>query len=393
LNKLSGYLRENGTVGFRNIVLVIPSVACVNHISWKIAENVSGAVNLHHEAGCAQIGDDYRQSMRTLIGVAQNPNVGAVLVVGLGCERVDPMELRDKVAETGKPVECIIVQKTGGTNKSVAIGTSIVSRMARELSQQQKTEVPLSSIVLGVECGGSDFTSPLASNPAVGGASDYFAQQGGRVIISEITELIGAENILAKRCTDKKIAEQLRVHTADVIKVSRSESRDEIDGEAVPNNISPGNVRGGLTTIEEKSLGAVSKGGKVAPIVGFIDYGESVGKESGLYIMNTPGFDPESVSGMVSGGANVVVFTTGQGTPTGSPVAPVIKVTGNRATAQMMEDDMDIDVSEIIEEGVSIKEASEKVINSIIAVANGMLTKSESFGYTDFIITRIGPRL
>lgn len=393
MRTLLGYPRPDGGVGFRNWIIVMPVVACVNHTAALIAKDIPGAIAVHHEAGCAQIGADYRQSLRTLIGAGRNANVGAVLLVGLGCERIDPHELAAEIAAGGRPVQTIVMQELGGTRATIAEGRRIVAQMSAELAAVQREAVPLSSIVLGVECGASDFSSSLSSNPAVGFVSDAICAAGGRSVLSETTEVIGTEKILAQRCATPRIAETLAARIQRMVEYSRSEDRDEIDGVAVPNNISPGNVRGGLTTIEEKSLGAISKGGYTAPIVGVVEYAERIGQSPGLWFMDSPGYDPECTTGLMACGCTLVLFTTGLGTPLGNPVTPIIKVTGNSLTAARMRDDIDIDVSAILDTGASIESEAASMLDRLIAIANGEKTKSEDFGYLDFGITRIGPRL
>lgn len=393
MKTLKGYRRPDGSVGFRNWTLVMPVVACVNHIASLIAKDVPGAVAVHHEAGCAQLGADYRQSFRTLLNTALNPNVGAILLVGLGCERVDPRELAADIAASGKLVECIVAQEEGGTPATVGAGRKKALEMTVRLSSMRREEVALSDIVLGVECGGSDFSSSLSSNPVVGYVADTLCAAGGRAVLSETTEVIGTEKILKARCASPEIAEKLMDRINRMVEFSRSEDRDNIDGVAVPNNISPGNVRGGLSTIEEKSLGAISKGGYKCPIVGVIDYAERVGPASGLWFMDSPGYDPECTTGLMACGSTLVLFTTGLGTPLGNPVTPIVKVTGNRMTALNMKDDIDIDVSSVLEDGASLEGEAAKMLDILVDVANGAPTKSETFGYLDFGITRIGPRL
>lgn len=393
MQTLYGYKRPDGMVGFRNWVIVMPVVACVNHVAALIAKDIAGTVAVHHEVGCAQIGADYRQSYRALLDSCLNPNVASVLLVGLGCERVDIRELAADLSKSGKAVESIVVQDLGGTVATVRAGRKIIQDLVDAVSAMAPEEVPPSSIVLGVECGGSDFSSSLSSNPVVGYVADEICSAGGRAVLSETTEVIGTEKILSARCVNPQVARELLDRIKRMVDYSRSEDRDNIDGVAVPNNISPGNVRGGLTTIEEKSLGAISKGGFTTPIVGVVDYAQMVGATSGLWFMDSPGYDPECTTGLVASGCNLLLFTTGLGTPLGNPITPIIKVTGNRLTAQKMKDDIDIDVSSVLEEGTPLEEEASRMLAILIDIANGKKTRSEELGYTDFGITRIGPRL
>ena len=391
METFKGYLRSDGSAGVRNHVLVLPSVLCSANVARRISSAVPGSVVASHNQGCAQLGDDFKQTRRTLINTALNPNIAAVLVVGLGCERVSPHELRDIIQDHGKPAEVIMIQDYG-TVEAIERGIAIVKDMVKEVSKIERKEVSLSSLVLGMECGGSDFSSGLSANPVVGQVADFLAKKKGRVILSETTELVGAEHLLFERMSDESMKQRFTKMLQRMIDESLKNSRDVVDKENVPNNISPGNVRGGLTTLEEKSLGAMIKGGKV-PIVGVKEYGEVIDAEPGLYLMDTPGYDVESVTGMVAGGATVVLFTTGQGTPTGHAIAPVIKITGNRQTAKKMSDNIDFDCSTIIYGEETLEESGRKLFDLVLRIANGELTKAEVLGQDDYSIWNVGIKL
>jgi altronate dehydratase large subunit len=346
---------------------------------------VPGSVALPHQHGCCHMGDDYKQTLRTLIGMAKNPNVGATLIVGLGCEGIQPKEVYQAVAETGKPTEMLIIQEHQGTLGAIQEGSRIASDMSRKLSTALRKPFPASELVLALECGGSDPTSGIAGNPAVGFASDLLVEQGGTSILSETTELIGTEHILSERAVNEKVASEINRIIAQTEKRA-AEMGTDIRG----TQPTPGNIEGGLSTIEEKSLGCVYKAGS-APIEGVLEYGECIpdGKK-GLYIMDTPGQDIDSITGMLAGGAQIVVFTTGRGTPTGSPIAPVIKITGNSETYSKMKDNIDINAGKIVDENFPIKSVGEELFQEIIEVANGKLTKAESLGHREFGLFRIG---
>ncbi|MGC9321988.1 MAG: UxaA family hydrolase [Kosmotogaceae bacterium] len=391
MKTMMGYLRSDGSVGVRNHVLVLPSVLCSSNVARKISVAVPGSVVASHNQGCAQLGDDFQQTRRTLINTALNPNVAAVLVVGLGCERVSPHELRDVILDSGKPAELIMIQDYG-TVDAVKRGTAIVGKMVEEASKIEREQVPLSRLVLGMECGGSDFSSGLSANPVVGEAADILWEEEGRVILSETTELVGAEHLLFERMKDEEMKRRFAAMLERMINESMKNSRDVVDKENVPNNISPGNVRGGLTTLEEKSLGAMIKGGKV-PVVGVNEYGEAIASCPGLYLMDTPGYDVESVTGMVAGGATVVLFTTGQGTPTGNAIAPVIKITGNHETARKMRENIDFDCSAVISGEETLEESGRRLFDLVLRVAEGEQTKSEFLGQDDFSIWNVGIKL
>jgi len=382
--KISGYRRENGTFGIRNHLAIIATSVCSSETATRISNLVPGSIALPHQHGCCHVGDDYRQMLRTLIGLGKNPNVGAVLVVGLGCEGIKPIEVSDAIKETGKAVETLIIQEWHGTLGAIQQGVRIASKMLQDLSMMQRIEADASELILALECGGSDPTSGIAANPAVGFASDRIISCGGRSILSETTELIGAEHLLAKRAVSEEVAQKL----FKIVK--QTEDRAIGMGEDLRGSQpTPGNIQGGLTTIEEKSLGCIYKAG-TADIQDVLDYADPVGNTKGLYVMDTPGQDIDSITGMLAGGAQVVVFTTGRGTPTGSPIAPVIKITGNSTTYLNMIDNIDINAGKIIDEGITIKEVGDEIFEEIIKVSKGKMTKAESLGHREFGIFRVG---
>ena len=381
--KIQGYRRPNGQLGIRNHLLILPTSVCATTVSFNIAAQVPGAIALPNQHGCCQLGADYEQTLRTLIGLGKNPNVAAVLVVGLGCEGIPIQVTADEISKTGKPVKAIIIQENSGTLKTTALGIQIASEMARNIALLKSEEASLSELSLGIECGGSDFTSGLASNPAVGTASDLLVRAGGTAMLSETTEFIGAEHVLAKRAKSPEIAQKL------IQIVEQTELRaKQLNVDLREGQPTPGNIVGGISSIEEKSLGCIYKAGH-SPIQDVLPYGETP-QGKGLYIMDTPGQDVESMAGMLAGGATVLVFTTGRGTPTGSPIAPVIKVTANEQTYRNMEDNIDMDLSTIISGEETIEQAGERIFTEVIEVANGRLTKSERLGHREFGIYRIG---
>ncbi|WBF66010.1 UxaA family hydrolase [Desulfovibrio subterraneus] len=379
-----GYKRANGTYGVRNHLLVIPTSVCAADTAAKIAAQIPGAVSIPNQHGCCQIGSDLALTQKTITGFGLNPNVGAVLVVGLGCDGVQARAVAEEVAASGKPVEYVVIQECGGTLKAIAKGAELAAPMARALSTQERVAFDISEIVMAMECGGSDPTSGLASNPSIGYVADKLVKLGGSAILSETTEVIGAEHLIAARFEDD---DQRAKFLAQVKSV---EDRAIMMGEDLRSGQpTPGNKVGGLSTIEEKSLGCMYKAG-TCPFKGALDYAELLPREKpGMYFMDTPGQDIDSITGMVAGGAQVVIFSTGRGTPTGCPIAPVIKITGNPDTFAKMPDNLDVNAGRIISEGVSLPEVGEEVFDLLTKVCNGQQTKAESLGHREFGIYKL----
>jgi altronate dehydratase large subunit len=378
-----GYRRPNGKAGVRNHVLVIPSVVCSQGAAEAITRNLKGTVYLANVFGCAQVGADREQTKRTLVGFGTNPNVFAVLVVGNGCENLPAQEIAEAILPSRKRVEVIEIQDVGGTRKTIAKGKKILKEMLADAAKLPREPIPISELILATECGGSDYTSGLASNPALGAASDLVVGEGGTVILSETTELIGAEHLLAKRARTPEMGKQVLDLIAWWEKEAIATGQD-IRGA----NPAPGNIAGGITTIEEKSLGCIYKGGTTT-LEEVIRYAFPPTKK-GLILMDTPGHDIDQLTGMMAGGAQVAVFTTGRGTPTGSPIAPVIKITGNAGTYRKMKDNIDLSVSQVIDGKETVKEAGKRVFEEVVAVASGKLAKAEKLGQRDFCIFKIG---
>ena len=381
--KFLGYRRPDGKAGVRNHVLVIPSVGCSQGTAEAIARNLRGAVYLSNIYGCGQLSEDQDLTKRTLVGFGISPNVFSVIVVGNGCESLPAHVVAEGIFPSRKRVECIVIQKTGGTRKTIALGRKIVKEMIHDAAKLNREPISLSELVLGTECGGSDYTSGLASNPALGAASDLLVQAGGTVILSETPELIGAEHLMAGRARTPEIGRKVLDATEWWEKEARRAGHDIREA-----NPSPGNIEGGITTLEEKSLGCVYKAG-TSPLQEVIEYACAPTRK-GLVFMDTPAHDIEQLTGMVAGGAQIVVFTTGRGTPAGSPIAPVIKVTGNKRLFRTMRDTIDLDVSQILTGKETIKEAGHRILETIISTASGKEAKSEKLKQRDFCIFRIG---
>jgi altronate dehydratase large subunit len=364
--------------------MILPSVACSVEVGNAIAQKVKGVIAISHPHGCAELPFDAEQTLRTLAGVGKNPNVAAVLVVGLGCEVVDAPLVASMIAESGKPVKSLVIQDVGGSLKTVREGVKIIKEMLAYASHLKKERVGLDSLILGVECGGSDACSGLSANPALGVTSDLFIEEGGTIILSETTESIGAEHILARRAVNQRVRQKI----LEIVK--RTEMRALNLGLDIGKaNPAPGNYEGGITTLEEKSLGCVMKGGS-GKVMEVLEYAETPTRK-GLVLMDTPGHDAESVTGLIAGGTQIIAFTTGRGNPMGSAVAPVIKIATNSFMYSRMKDNMDIDAGEIITGKRSIEEMGERIFKEVLKVANGKLTKNEILGHREFAINRLGP--
>ncbi len=349
-------------------------------------DGLKGAVHLPNILGCGQMGEDRQIVKRTLIGFGANPNVFGVLIVGLGCEELIPEEIAKGIRPSGKRVEELVIQEVGGTTKTISIGRKIVRQMLADAAKLEREPIPLKELILGTECGGSDYTSGLASNPALGAACDLFMAEGGTVLLSETPELIGAEHLLAKRARTPEVARQL------LDAVSWWEERADKAGMNIrQGNPSPGNMAGGITTLEEKSLGCIYKAG-TGRLEEVIPYGSGP-TQKGLVFMDSPAHDIEQLTGMAAGGAQIILFTTGRGTPIGSPIAPVIKITANRNTYAGMKGNMDMDVSRILEGKERPAEAGKRIFEEIVSVASGKLTKAEKLGQRDFCIFKLNPNI
>jgi altronate dehydratase large subunit len=386
--RFKGYRRADGRIGTRNHVLVVPTVVCASVVAERIAASVpDAAVSLPHLAGCGQLGPDLQVTHDTLAAYCRHPNVGAVVVVALGCEQVVAQHLATTARAAGKPAEIVAIQTEGGTLRATARGADIAREMASDLAGVERDWCGVESLVLAVKCGGSDYTSGLAANPVLGRVADRIVDLGGSVVLGEIAEIMGAEHLLAARATSADTSARLiRV----INRVEREAAALGLDIRGT--QPSPGNIRGGLTTIEEKSLGATHKAGERTPLEDVIGYAAPITRK-GLTVMDTPGLDVESVTGMVAGGAQVVVFTTGLGTPTGNPVAPVIKITGNGRTALGMADNIDVDVSSVIAAAETMDAAADRLFDAVVRTCCGTATAAERLGHREFAIHRRNPTI
>jgi len=384
-NNIFGYKRDNGSFGIRNHLLIISTVACANVVVNKIASQINSAKACTHPYGCDQLGNDLKLTKSTLINLGKHPNVGAVLIVGLGCEQIEAEYMANTISQTGKPVKYINIQMEHGSLKAVQKGVHF-GNLLKESMHDKKVQMDLSDLSVGLQCGGSDFTSGILSNPFVGELSDFFVEHNSTVIFGETTELIGAEHLLIHRCKNEKCKKFIKEKVSYIESISNTMKIDFRGTQP-----SPGNIKGGITNITEKSLGAICKTGKKL-IDDVINYGE-IPKKSGLIFMDTPGNDLISVSGIVSGGAHIVLFTTGRGTPLGNIISPVVKITANSDTASDQADNIDIDISHLLYNVKDLDEAKQKTIDYLFKIINGDLTKSELFGHNEFGLYRYGPIL
>lgn len=379
--KFTGYRRSDGSIGIRNHVLIIPTVTCINRVAMEVS-NKTGAATFMHPYGCTFDADENSLTEQTYIGHGRHPNVGAVLVVSLGCETASAQRVAAAIAESGKPVETLIVQKQGGSRSTVQMGIEKVRELQAQLAPEPSDEGDLSELVIGLECGSSDAFSGLTANPAVGEAADLIVAAGGTVVLSEVTEMVGAERVLWRRGkTDAIKTDLMRLIKQYEIELAMTTEDDS------GVFISPGNIEGGLTTIEEKSLGCIYKAG-TTPIVQIVKYGER-SPEKGVVIMDTPGFDVASVTGKVAGGAHMVLFTTGKGTPTGSSIAPVIKISSNNETYRNLREDIDLSAGDILEGTKTHQQVGREILNYVGLVANGTHAMAEYFNIQEFAIPNV----
>jgi altronate dehydratase large subunit len=383
--KFSAYERPDGSVGVRNLILVMAVADCSEPVARAIARNFDGAVAVTQHYGCIP----GEMVANTLIGVGQNPNVAAVLLVGMGCEGMPAKALAKMIQQSGKPVEWISIQDLGGTRKTLIEGEKIIKRMSRTIGNYQRTEFGMDKLTVGVKCGGSDTTSGLAGNPSVGFAVDMLVDAGGSAIMSEPIEAVGAEESLARKAVNPEVKEQIYKMIAD------EEKRWKIPG-AQMEFMCRGNVEGGLTTIEEKSLGAVHKIGS-RPIMGVLktagSHLEKVPDKKGCYLQDSTHMEPMAMSIMAAAGAQIVIFVSGCGGTFGHAVVPFIKVTGNPEIYSRMAEDMDINAGTIITGEESVDSVGQRIYQEIIDVASGKQTIGEIMGYDNFSVFRRDPRM
>ncbi|WP_343084946.1 UxaA family hydrolase [Blautia producta] len=381
-----GYVRPNGKVGARNHVAVIPSVNCSNDVAKRICAQVAGCYSLNHHQGCCQLPPDLERTTLSLTGLGCSPNVGAALIVSLGCEGTDVDYMAEEIARTGKPVEVIRIQELGGTRIAVEEGVKKARLLADSISDCRREPVDISEFVMAIKCGASDATSGLASNCVIGYVADKVVDLGGTVVFGETTEFIGAEHILARRGRTPEVGKKIYEIVERMETRAKSLGCDMRKGQPTP-----GNIAGGLSSIEEKSLGAIVKSG-TKPIEGILEYTDMVTDQKGLWIKDTPGREIEILTGMAVTGAQAMCFSTGRGAPQGFPTMPVLKICGNPVTFEHLKEDMDLNAGRIITGEKSIEEVGEEAFTMLIDVLSGKKTHCEELEYFNSIdIYTMGP--
>ncbi len=381
--KLKGYPRGESGFGIRNHIVVMSSVSCANFVVEQLALADPDIVPITHQHGCTHVGRDKEQVLRTLSGTCNNPNVGGVLLIGLGCETISVDDISARICPAGKLVRTLVIQEIGPVKKIMEAARNDLRRIKEFVAAQQRVEFDISELTVGLECGGSDAFSGITANPAVGLVSDRLVQLGATVILSEIPEMIGAEAALEARIVDANVRQKLLSRIREYVRSAKSIGCD-LRGA----NPTPGNMAAGISSLEEKSLGSIIKAGH-SPINALVEYGQAPSGK-GLVVMDTPGNDCESVTGMATGGAHVILFTTGAGTPVGNPVTPVIKISSNTKTCTHLKDLIDIDAGRIVH-GAPAEAVADEIFELLVEVCNGHLTAAEVNKCREFAINRIGP--
>lgn len=384
-----GYRRPDGKFGARNLVAVIPTTICANDVAQAICRQIQGTIGYFHHQGCCQLPSDLKRVTEVLIDLGLSANVGAALIVSLGCEGTDHQRVYETIKASGKPCEIIHIQELGGTSAGIQAGMDAAQRLVMQISGQQRETCDISNLTMAIKCGGSDTTSGMASNCVIGYVADKLVDLGATVVFGETTEFLGGEHILANRAVggpDGPVAKKIYEI------VERMENRAKAIGEDMRGGQpTPGNIAGGLSSIEEKSLGAIVKSGHRL-IQGVLEYTDRITDQKGLWIKDTPGREPEILTGMAATGAQVLMFSTGRGAPQGFCSMPVIKICGNPITYARMSHDMDLNAGRIITGEKTIEQVGEEAFEMLLKVLSGQMTKNEALSYFGSIdIYCLGP--
>ena len=384
-----GYRRPDGKFGARNLVAVIPTTICANDVAQAICRQIQGTIGYFHHQGCCQLPSDLKRVTEVLIDLGLSANVGAALIVSLGCEGTDHQRVYETIKASGKPCEIIHIQELGGTSAGIQAGMDAAQRLVMQISGQQRETCDISNLTMAIKCGASDTTSGMASNCVIGYVADKLVDLGATVVFGETTEFLGGEHILANRAVggpDGPVAKKIYEI------VERMENRAKAIGEDMRGGQpTPGNIAGGLSSIEEKSLGAIVKSGH-RPIQGVLEYTDRITDQKGLWIKDTPGREPEILTGMAATGAQVLMFSTGRGAPQGFCSMPVIKICGNPITYARMSHDMDLNAGRIITGEKTIEQVGEEAFEMLLKVLSGQMTKNEALSYFGSIdIYCLGP--
>ncbi len=384
MSEITGYERENGSFGIRNHVLVLPTVSCVTGVINRISREVPEALCVTHAHGCGRGGPrDLQILFRVLSGLVHNPNVGGVVLVGLGCEISNTKNLSPLIKGAAKPIEIFNVQEDGGSLQTAKKAAAAARGMLARIGNQPRAPASWDNLLVSMECGGSDAMSGVTANVAMGAVADWLVEKGATVIFGENTEMIGTAHVLTRRAKNERVARQIEEMIDRAEKLTK-----DVMGNLSSLVISPGNMDGGMSTIAEKSMGCIIKGGTTT-INQVVDYGE-MPTEKGLILQDGPGYDGDSMAGLTASGSQLMFFSTGRGTPAGFPILPVIKVASNSRIYQAMKDDMDINAGSLVE-GKALDKLRADMVDLMIRVINGEKTKAEANGMDVFTFMTVHP--
>ena len=375
-----GYVRENGDVGIRNDIWIVNTVGCVNKVAEKLAK-ITGAKSFVHPFGCSQLGDDQSVTQKILCGMINHPNAGGVLVLGLGCENNNIAEMKKALGDYNP--DRVKFLNCQDCEDEIAEGVAIINSLKEYASKFQKQKISISKLRLGLKCGGSDGYSGISGNPLVGSLCDRLVSYGGSCVLTEVPEMFGAEHLLMERCVSEEVFDKT------VSLINNFKDYFTRHGQVIYENPSPGNKAGGITTLEEKSLGCVQKGG-LSPVVDVLDYGDILTK-NGLSLLNGPGNDIVAVTNLMACGVHMILFTTGRGTPLGGAV-PTVKIATNKDLATKKANWIDFDASPILN-GVSIDNLTDELLDMVIKIASGTKAKNEENGFEEISIFKDGVTL